>query len=571
MENEIDIPKVPLSRTEQYLTKIVKELSGSEEEVEIPKTTLSRVEMYLKAIIDLLAEAAVKKPITVKGMVDNKDELNNITDPQVGDMYFVKAGDKSEEFIYNTEGEWDPVGDTSVDLSDYLTANDIRDPLTTKFGEVDGEISQLQDDYAEVEETYVKEEELLYPYDNITNKYLAPFNGNRTMDHPGLVQLAPAHLCGISCNDTAGGGTNGCTRPGQLSLFKCDSHVVDAEQDEHIALHPNNIPRMMSNYGIASKDYLSETYITSENAEKTYVKKYDFAGERIFGVVALDSAAGGITSGYGNVLCINHPTDDEITGKKVNPQTTALTLDRIPAVFSYYGIPGSGFINAMNTAVSSNTTNLNKKLDSTVAESTYAKKTDFDTLKNDITTNVSELDEEVYSINSTVTGHTAKITTINENLDLCVKESEIPSIMNEYGLSGKSENPTTIDDIQDHLSAVDIRSLNNNEGVQSLFEHRLQVMTLTNRETNVNGVIDPVQYGFSETKIVLGGRVHPQNDITHGVIVIPYSQWSQTPVGYDHVLLAKILDANDMTPLVEKTLNTIDLYYIDLLDELPSV
>lgn len=563
MSEEIDIPKVPLSRTEQYLTKIVKELSGSDEEVEIPKTTLSRVEMYLKAIIDLLAEAAVKKPITVKGMVNSKDELEGIENPQVGDMYFVKIGDKSEEFIYNTEGEWDPVGDTSVDLSDYLTADDIRDPLTTKFGEVDGEISQLQDDYAEVEETYVKEKELLYPYTDNHNKYLAPFNGNHIMDHPGLVQLASANSCGISCN--------GSDESGQLYLFDGGNAEIDKESSKTIALHPNNIPRMFSNYGITSKTYLSETYMTIAEGSNSFVHKNDLAGERKFGVVALGSAAGGITSGYGNVLCINHPTDNEITDNKVNLQTTALTLDRIPAVFEHYGMPSSGFINAMYMAVSSNTINLYKKLDSTVAESTYAKKTDFDTLKNDITTNVSELDEEVYTINSTVTGHTAKITTINENLDLCVKESEIPSIMNEYGLSGKSENPTTIDDIQVHLSAVDIRSLNNKEGVQSLFEHRLQVMTLTNRETDVDGLIAPVQYGFSETKIVLGGRVRPQDDITYGVIVIPCSQWSQTPVGYDHVLLAKILNANDMTPLVKKTLNTVDLYYIDLLDELPSV
>lgn len=509
MPEEIDIPKVPLSRTEQYLTKIVKELSGSDEEVEIPKTTLSRVEMYLKAIINLLAEAAVKKPITVKGMVNSKDELEGIENPQVGDMYFVKVGDKSEEFIYNTEGKWDPVGDTSVDLSDYLTADDIRDPLTTKFGEVDGEISQLQDDYAEVEETYVKEEELLYPYTDNTNKYLAPFNGNHTMDHPGLVLLASANSCGISCN--------GLNESGQLYLFDGGNAEVDKESSNTIALHPNNIPRMMSNYGITSKDYLSKTYMTIAEGN-SFVHKNEIADERKFGVVALDRAAGGITSNYGNVLCINRPTDDEITSNKVNLQSTALTLDRIPAVFNHYGIPGSGFMNTVYTAVSSNTRNLNKKVDSVTADETYATKEELNALteKVDIIQETYATGEELDALQA----HTSKFET----------------------------------DITDSVS--------------SLYDARLQKGVLLT-DVDESGITDEGIYN-QPNRIILSAHISENTFYVESnlcVIVLPTMFYvSVSDIAHVPLVQFKLLDRDTLEPAGPLSDIEIEYYYIDLLE-----
>lgn len=261
MSEEIDIPKVPLSRTEQYLTKIVKELSGSTEEVEIPKTTLSRVEMYLKAIIDLLAEAAVKKPITVKGTVDSVEELPE--DAVTGDLYFVKNEkdeSKTDEYI-KTDTDWDQIGDTGVDLTNYVQKTDyvsnyklglVRTIPNFGISSGIGPNGTLS--------IYHPTDEEIADHNKVMINYTA-----LTLDR--IPQVVNYYVDGKSLEMDAD------THTVQIHHPTTEEISAEGADLEHQALTLDRVEDVANYFGIQSKDYLAETYATKEELGKIKIKK----------------------------------------------------------------------------------------------------------------------------------------------------------------------------------------------------------------------------------------------------------------------------------------------------------
>lgn len=118
MAEIIEIPKTPMSRTEQYLTKIVKELSGSKEDVEIPKAALSRVEYYLQAIVNLLAENSI-----------NLDDYVKTTDiASQENAGLIQADDPKQSGL--TIGEDGKIAIYHPDASDLESVSDSHTALT---------------------------------------------------------------------------------------------------------------------------------------------------------------------------------------------------------------------------------------------------------------------------------------------------------------------------------------------------------------------------------------------------------------------------------------------------------
>lgn len=299
MAENIEIPKTPMSRTEQYLTKIVKELSGSKEDVEIPKAALSRVEYYLQAIVNLLAEVALGETFTA----DEKKKLASITNPinvqgtctqeeldskketaQVGDMWFVKDDEtgedsKTKEYVFTKDKQFDLVGDNSINLTNYVQKDDVAS--TTGAGLIladdpkqsgltideDGKISIYHPEANDLENVsnshtaltldrvqpvmsyYGLEDKDTLKDDYVKQTQIATSNSSAE-GHVGLVNLTDANLSGIT--------TEASNMQGKLALAVCADTVVEKEQEMRIALHPNNIPMFMHNWGLSDKKWCHE-------------------------------------------------------------------------------------------------------------------------------------------------------------------------------------------------------------------------------------------------------------------------------------------------------------------------
>lgn len=300
MAENIEIPKTPMSRTEQYLTKIVKELSGSKEDVEIPKAALSRVEYYLQAIVNLLAEVALGETFTA----DEKKKLASITNPinvqgtctqeeleektetaQVGDMWFVKneGDDKSKEYVYTGQDTFDLVGDNSINLEDYVKETDIATQGTVGLVQADdpkqsgltidneGKISIYHPDATDITQENISESHTaltldrvqpvmsyygLTNKDTLNNDYVKQTQIATTTDatsnenRKGLVNLGDPFENGLT---TEGGGSEHL-----LKISMCDEKKCKAETDKRLALHPNNIPMFMNNWGLSDKKWCHE-------------------------------------------------------------------------------------------------------------------------------------------------------------------------------------------------------------------------------------------------------------------------------------------------------------------------
>lgn len=347
MPEEIDIPKVPLSRTEQYLTKIVKELSGSEEEVEIPKTTLSRVEIYLKAIIDLLAEAAVKKPITVKGTVDSYNNLPE--DAVTGDLYFVKnnkESSKTDEYI-KTDTGWDRVGDTGVDLTNYVKKTDwstntragiVATPTGAGLCNVGGpQIGIYHPTDDEITSEHVAHEHTALTLDRI------PDVVNYYVDGKSLEMDADTHTVQIHHPDT--------------------SEIEDGTDLEHQALTLDRISDMFNYFGIDDRTTLDDDY----------VKNSDYATLNLAGAVkvandtdissdgVLVSKHTGIHIENNGTIGLTNTTEQDVIDEKEG--RLALHPQNIPQMMKQYGLTSKDYLqNKLNTFVNeASVTNLVKQ------------------------------------------------------------------------------------------------------------------------------------------------------------------------------------------------------------------
>lgn len=392
MAENIEIPKTPMSRTEQYLTKIVKELSGSKEDVEIPKAALSRVEYYLQAIVNLLAEvalgetftadekkklASITNPINVKGTC-TQEELDEKTETaQVGDMWFVKDNEtgedsKSKEYVFTKDGEFDLVGDNSINLDDYVKTTDIAsqetagliqadDPKQSGLTiDADGKIAIYHPEANDITEENISESHTALTLDRVSavmNYYgledkdtlkddyvkqtqiaTTPDNSTDGAVRTGLVNLGEPFENGLT---TESGAPNSHI----LKLTLCDEDHIKNETNIRVALHPNNIPMFMKNYGLESKDYLANTY----------QRKDEHASTTRYGNIMMDKAAGGlILSGEGK-LRLADVTDDEIK-EETSGARKALVPKSIPIFMNNYGITNKGWCHEIKKMTRNNAT-----------------------------------------------------------------------------------------------------------------------------------------------------------------------------------------------------------------------
>lgn len=65
---------------------------------------------------------SITNPVVVKGTVENKTMLPSTEESVPGWLYFVRGTDdeKSVEYVFTIDGQWDEIGDNAIDLSEYL-------------------------------------------------------------------------------------------------------------------------------------------------------------------------------------------------------------------------------------------------------------------------------------------------------------------------------------------------------------------------------------------------------------------------------------------------------------------
>ena len=388
MAKEIEIPEVPRSRLEQYLTKIVKSLAGdgTSEDVELPKQIYSRVEAYLKAIIGLLAEVAlgetftseekeklksITNPINVKGTCDSYDDLESKTDAKVGDMWFVKGEngeDKSKEYVYTEDKKWDLVGDNSIDLTNYVKDTDyassdkagiIKNVGANKSGiDIDEQgnisiahpdnVSELDtssqkhtaltlDRVTKVAEYYGLSDQNTLKNDYVKNTQIVT-NGTNTSPNIGLVKLGEAETDGLLVNDD-----------GVLMIKEATRTAIKNETNNHTPLCPTSIKTMMTNYGLESKTYLKDTY----------QRKDEHASTTQYGNIMLCGEYAGLALSSDGKLELAGVTPTEIK-KETSSVRKALVPMSIPVFMNNYGITNKGWCHEIKKKVeSSRTTNEN--------------------------------------------------------------------------------------------------------------------------------------------------------------------------------------------------------------------
>ena len=91
-------------------------------------------------------QATVINPMTLKGRVDTVEDLENITNPQPGWVYFVGSQGESDlpEYMYTEDGYWDPIGVSSVTIEvDAALSTTSENPVQNKViaGAIDGLVS----------------------------------------------------------------------------------------------------------------------------------------------------------------------------------------------------------------------------------------------------------------------------------------------------------------------------------------------------------------------------------------------------------------------------------------------
>lgn len=303
----------PVTRKEKYLAKI------RGEDVQIPKEPYTREEKYLNAIATMISDKICTKeefdkkiaeveskigetftadekeklksltnPVTVKGTCNSLEELEQ-KDAKVGDMWFVKGeaeGEKSKEYVRTEAGTWDLVGDNSIDLTNYVKDTDfasadkagiIKNVGANKSGiDIDeqGNISIAHpDNVSELDTSSQKHTALtldrvqpVMAYYGLSNQNTLENDYVKHNDTPSKDTSGPVKI--DFSNDGAGSGF-GIDNNGLLTIHSCPVTSLDNEQNSRYALHPNNIPMFMKNYGITNKGWCHEIKKKVESSRTT--------------------------------------------------------------------------------------------------------------------------------------------------------------------------------------------------------------------------------------------------------------------------------------------------------------
>ncbi len=383
----------PVTRKEKYLAKI------RGEDVQIPKEPYTREEKYLNAIATMISDKICTKeefdkkiaeveskigetftadekeklksltnPVTVKGTCNSLEELEQ-KDAKVGDMWFVKGeaeGEKSKEYVRTEAGTWDLVGDNSIDLTNYVKDTDfasadkagiIKNVGANKSGiDIDeqGNISIAHpDNVSELDTSSQKHTALtldrvqpVMAYYGLSNQNTLENDYVKHNDTPSKDTSGPVKI--DFSNDGAGSGF-GIDNNGLLTIHSCPVTSLDNEQNSRYALHPNNIPMFMKNYGLESKTYLKDTY----------QRKDEHASTTQYGNIMLSGEYAGLVLSSDGKLGLAGVTTTEIN-KETSSVRKALVPMSIPVFMNNYGITNKGWCHEIKKKVeSSRTTNEN--------------------------------------------------------------------------------------------------------------------------------------------------------------------------------------------------------------------
>lgn len=153
--------------------------------------------------------AAITKPLVIKGRVDSALSLPSISDEpdlKPGWIYFVGLADADE-------------------FDEYVYTDDSKwEPLGTTKVDLSNYVT---------------------------------FDDHSSANNYGVIKFLSGANSGLYVND------------GVIRLHTTSEEVVKAEESEFFALHPNNIPMFMSNYGIESKTFIADNFVKRIVSKKT--------------------------------------------------------------------------------------------------------------------------------------------------------------------------------------------------------------------------------------------------------------------------------------------------------------
>ena len=386
----------PVTRKEKYLAKI------RGEDVQIPKEPYTREEKYLNAIATMISDKICTKeefdkkiaeveskigetftadekeklksltnPVTVKGTCNSLEELNQ-KDAKVGDMWFVKGEngeEKSKEYVYTEDKKWDLIGDNSIDLTNYVKDTDfasaekagiiknvgasnsgieidengnikIAHPTADQIGAVSKDHTALTLDRVQSVMTYYGLSDQNTLENDFVKQTQIASNAVGASNNVGLVRLKSSELSGV---------TSTLDNEGSFGLALCSEEQCKKETSDRIALHPNNIPMFMKNYGLESKTYLKDTY----------QRKDEHASTTQYGNIMLGGAYMGLSLDNNNKLVLTGVTTDEINNEGSNVRKALVPMS-IPVFMKNYGITNKGWCHEIKKKIeSSRTTNEN--------------------------------------------------------------------------------------------------------------------------------------------------------------------------------------------------------------------
>lgn len=142
-----------MSRSEQILQSII---DGTTYNGPI----LSRIEALLERVASSLDVDV--NAIHLKGIVATTSSLPS--NPDNGDMYFVGTSAPYKEYVwFDTIGNWEMVGSTDIDLSNYVTKTEYNSDMDTLSDEIGTKVDKeagkglSSNDYTTVEKTKLAE------------------------------------------------------------------------------------------------------------------------------------------------------------------------------------------------------------------------------------------------------------------------------------------------------------------------------------------------------------------------------------------------------------------------------
>ena len=255
----------PITRKEKYLAKI------SGEDVQIPEKPITREEMYLNAI----AQGGSGGDGYSKDEIDQKiQEVKTLIDTANSTL---QALEKSlQGYVKNT---------------DFATADSAGIVKPDGVGlDIQGDDGSLQIHHPTAEEIQAEGTDLEHQaltLDRISNMFnYFGIDDKTTLDDDYVKNsdYATLSLAGAVkvANDTDVSSDGVLTSKhtgihieenGTIGLTDTTESEIDEEKEGRLAIHPKNIPHMMSNYGLISKQHLETTYATKEELGKIKIKK----------------------------------------------------------------------------------------------------------------------------------------------------------------------------------------------------------------------------------------------------------------------------------------------------------